>query len=68
LEWENAVAFLRNAPPGLTLPQLDACGRTDTEAWLTRELLPGMTLETHIAEDRRTYDPDRVLREVLLQL
>jgi O-antigen chain-terminating bifunctional methyltransferase/kinase len=36
LEWENAVAFLRNAPPGLTLPQLDACGRTDTEAWLIR--------------------------------
>jgi O-antigen chain-terminating bifunctional methyltransferase/kinase len=27
-----------------------------------------MTLETHIAEGRRTYDPDRVLREVLLQL
>lgn len=68
LEWENAVAFLRNAPPGLTLPQLDACGRTDTEAWLIRELLPGVTLETHIAEGRRSYDPDRVLREVLLQL
>lgn len=68
LEWENAVAFLSNPPPGLTAPRLESWGRSDTEAWLIRELLPGMTLETHIAEGRGSYDPDRVLREVLLQL
>lgn len=66
LEWENRVTFLKNPPPGLTLPQLYAWGKSDTEAWLIRELLPGMTLETHIAEGRTSYDPDRVLREVLL--
>ena len=68
LEWENAVAFLRNPPPGLTAPRLESWGRSHAEAWLIRELLPGMTLETHIAEGRRSYDPDRVLRSVLLQL
>jgi SAM-dependent methyltransferase len=68
LEWENRVTFLKNPPPGLALPQLYAWGKSDTEAWLIRDLLPGMTLETHIAEGRKSYNPDRVLREVLLQL
>ena len=68
LEWENAVAFLKDPPPGLTAPRLEGWGRSATEAWLIRELLPGMTLETHIAEGRKSYDPDRVLREVLRQL
>lgn len=68
LEWENAVAFLKDPPPGLTASRLDGYGRSNSEAWLIRELLPGMTLETHIAEGRKSYDPDRVLREVLRQL
>jgi len=68
LEWENAVAFLKDPPPGLTAPRLDGCGKSNSETWLIRELLPGMTLETHIVEGRGSYDPDRVLREVLLQL
>lgn len=68
LEWENAVTFLKDSPSGLTVPRLDGCGKSNTEAWLIRELLPGMTLETHIAEGRKSYDPGGVLREVLLQL
>jgi SAM-dependent methyltransferase len=68
LEWENAVAFLKNPPTGLKVPRLESWGRNDTEAWLVRELLPGTTLATHIAEGYRSYDPDRVLRDILSQL
>jgi O-antigen chain-terminating bifunctional methyltransferase/kinase len=68
LEWESGVAFLKNPPPGLTTPRLERWGRHEAEAWLVRELLPGATLETHIAKGYRSYDPDRVLRDILQQL
>lgn len=68
LEWENTVAFLSDPPAALHMPQLESYGRNDAEAWLVRELLPGMTLERHIAEGHQSYDPQRVLNDVLLQL
>lgn len=66
-EYGNEVALLQAPPPGLDLPILRLHGRSDREAWIVRDLIPGELLLDRIL-DRRPYDHEQVLRQVLDQM
>jgi O-antigen chain-terminating methyltransferase len=61
------VAFLSNPPEGFDAPKLLLHGRSETEAWLVREHIPGALLIDLIAAGA-PYDGGRVLRDVATEL
>lgn len=61
------TAFLRDPPPGFAVPKLLSDGRTEREAWLVREQVPGELLLDRIRSGN-SCDSRRVLADILDQL
>jgi O-antigen chain-terminating methyltransferase len=58
------AALLRDPPPGFAVPKLLSDGRTEREAWLVREHVPGELLLDRIRSGI-SYDSRRVLADIL---
>lgn len=66
-EITSEAAFLLNAPEAMAWPRLYVHAANESQAWLTRERLPGKLLSEVIVEGL-SFDVNRVLRDVLNQL